>query len=77
MPRISTIGRGSRVEPHTQYLDMFSVFAKLTPRFSLFVGLSYFDGADFSVSYSLCNAVAFTETNKKQQVHSISNHSGS
>jgi len=35
VPCISTIGSGSPVEPCTQYLDLFSIFVKLTPGFSL------------------------------------------
>jgi len=32
-PHVSSIGRRSRIELHTQYLDMFSVVVKLTPGF--------------------------------------------
>jgi len=46
------------------YLAIFSVFMRLSPKFFLFTGLDYIDGADSTVSFSLWKAIVFTEASK-------------
>ena len=65
--------------PHLSFNILTSFcLCKINPGSSLFTGLVYIDGADSTVCFNLWKTIAtFIEVNKKRQVHSIGNHSGS